>query len=139
MGMRYASWNMLCESCANLHAKQWLILYLATFLLSLAFGLNLFCNFEVLGRVRSATQTKQMLLRELTFEGENLLLARIRGPYLLKRNGIGNINKAIPPMRVDAQLTPIPSYICLVNRGNAAPTAERTIVLAANADAEYIR
>ena len=31
------------------------------------------------------------------------------------------------------------SNICVVNRGNAAPTAERTIVLAARADAVYPR
>lgn len=42
-------------------------------------------------------------------------------------------------MRLDAQFTPIPSYICVVNNGKAAPTAERVIVLAAKADAEYIR
>lgn len=30
-------------------------------------------------------------------------------------------------------------YICTVKRGNAAPTTERQMVLAANADAEYMR
>ena len=43
------------------------------------------------------------------------------------------------PMRVDAQLIPSLVYICTVKSGKAAPTAERSIVLAAKAEALYMR
>ena len=42
-------------------------------------------------------------------------------------------------MSVHAQLIPSRSNICTVKSGNAAPTHERTIVFAENADALYCR
>ena len=72
-------------------------------------------------------------------QGANFDPARILAPYLKNKNGIGASTSAMNPMSVLAHCTPIPWYICVVKSGKAAPTAERAIVLAASADAAYIR
>ena len=55
--------------------------------------------------------------------------------YLFKTIGIGIITKAIQPMRVEAHLGLRASYICVANKGNAAPKMLRKIVFAAKAEA----
>lgn len=59
----------------------------------------------------------------------------IEGPYLIRTNGIGTINKANRPSSVDAHRGFKALYICVAKRGNAAPAALRTTVLAASAEA----
>ncbi len=66
----------------NDHAKQCLILYLSVFFHGLAFRLNLFCDLEVLWSGEVSLRRETASYGEHTLEGANLLLARIRGPYL---------------------------------------------------------
>ena len=55
------------------------------------------------------------------------------------KNGLGASTSDTSPIRVLAHCTPIASYIFVVKSGKAAATADRTIVLAARADAAYTR
>jgi hypothetical protein len=71
--------------------------------------------------------------------GANVLLLLIAGPYLENRNGLGASTNASRPKRVHAQLTPSRWNICTVKSGKPAATAERMAVLAAKAEAEYMR
>lgn len=49
--------------------------------------------------------------------------------------GMGIMAAAIQPSRVDAHCTPMFPNICVVNNGKQAPTRDRSIMFAANADA----
>ena len=53
----------------------------------------------------------------------------------MKARGIGTMINARHPRSVPAHCTPRLLNICFENSGNAAPTADRMIVLAANTDA----
>lgn len=65
----------------------------------------------------------------------SLLLLLSRGPRILNAKGIGIMITAKQPSRVDAHCTPRFSNICLEKSGNPAAIAERSIMLAATADA----
>lgn len=52
-----------------------------------------------------------------------------------KAIGMGIISAAMHPSNVAAHCTPMFSNIWVAKRGKAAPTVERTIMLAAKADA----
>ena len=67
--------------------------------------------------------------------GANLLLCRIRAPYLRKMTGIGTRRIATQPSRVPAQLTPRALNMYIEKRGKTAPASDRRKVFAAIADA----
>jgi hypothetical protein len=67
--------------------------------------------------------------------GANLDFFLRMGPILMNASGIGTMINARHPSNVPAHCTPRLLNICFENNGNAAPTADRMIVLAANTDA----
>jgi hypothetical protein len=67
--------------------------------------------------------------------GANLDFFLRAGPHLMNARGMGTIIRAKQPSSVPAHCTPRFWNICLENRGNAAPTADRIIVFAANTEA----
>lgn len=52
-----------------------------------------------------------------------------------KMMGMGIMTAAIQPRRVDAHCTPMFPNICVVKSGKEAPTRDRSIMFAANAEA----
>ena len=77
----------------------------------------------------------QPLLLPMLEVGDRRLFCRIFGPYMRNAMGIGIIRAAIHPSSVPAHCTPRFSNICLEKSGKQAPTRDRSIVLAAKADA----
>ena len=66
-------------------------------------------------------------------------LARKAGPYLRSTKGMGAIITAIHPSNVPAQRGVSLSNILEAKRGKTAPNNERTMIVAANADAAEAR
>lgn len=67
--------------------------------------------------------------------GANLDFFLSAGPNLMNANGIGTMITARQPNNVPAHCTPRFKNICFENRGKAAPTADRMMVLAAKTEA----
>lgn len=80
----------------------------------------------------------QPLLTPTLEVGDRRLFWRIFGPYIRNAIGIGIIKAAIHPSSVPAHWTPRFLNICLENSGKQAPTRDRSIVLAAKADAALV-
>lgn len=93
---------------------------------------------SMINSMRQVKGNNQAKGRQPTYEGANRLIPRNRRPNSINSTGIGTIIAPRHPSSVPAHWMPRLLNICRVNSGKHAPTMDRIIVLAANAEAALV-